>query len=301
MTRSGFARLSVAILSATVLLGSAAPNADARGRRCHTRHRARCCCVQTVTPCVSGAPTAPVATRVLARGTFKSPKTGRIYAFVETNEPGSEVELERELALERARPRALAERRAEAESDDDFVGTDRKDAKTSIGTGEVEELGTLDAVLDSLVSDTKMRHLTPRITRAEHSERVHEEQRNVHVRAYLYATKREADNDFHMILGSESSVASSRWMTAEISGLPDGGDRSALMAPRQAFETQFSNSPIGSRYKKFPEPIPVDITGTLFFDVDHRPPAVGPDGMKPQTAWEIHPVTKIVFEPDGDQ
>jgi len=32
--------------------------------------------------------------------------------------------------------------------------------------------------------------------------------------------------------------------------------------------------------------------------VDHAAGVVGPQGMRPSTAWEIHPVTKIEFEID---
>jgi hypothetical protein len=251
-----------------------------------------CCAVQTVNPRAAVAPAVP---KILASGTFTSPKTGRRYAWVETNERGSEVEFERELVL----PRALA-RRPEA-APEDFNGTDRRDAKTSIGTGDVEDIGSLDDVLSGLKSDDEMLNRVPPITRAADSERVDPEQRNVHVSAFLYATKRETDHDYHLILGSQPSAASSQFMTAEVSGLPTEGDRAKLTIPRQAFENHFASQPIGSNYRKFDPPIPVDITGSLFFDVDHLPGEVGPDGMKPRTSWEIHPITKIAFESGGDQ
>jgi hypothetical protein len=37
----------------------------------------------------------------------------------------------------------------------------------------------------------------------------------------------------------------------------------------------------------------VTVEGSLFYDVDHAPGAVGPRDMKPTTAWEIHPITQI--------
>jgi hypothetical protein len=40
----------------------------------------------------------------------------------------------------------------------------------------------------------------------------------------------------------------------------------------------------------------VKVTGSLFFDVDHKAGSVGPTGMRPKTAWEIHPVSDIQFE-----
>ena len=52
------------------------------------------------------------------------------------------------------------------------------------------------------------------------------------------------------------------------------------------------------RYVKFDPPIPVRVTGSLFWDIEHPPPnTVGPTDRRPKTAWEIHPVTKIEFEP----
>jgi hypothetical protein len=39
----------------------------------------------------------------------------------------------------------------------------------------------------------------------------------------------------------------------------------------------------------------VRIEGSLFFDVDHAAGAVGPANMKPKSAWEMHPITKITL------
>lgn len=289
-------RVLAVFLSATIVLASTVSVAEARGRHCRLPRRTTCCCVQPVPPCrpVISRPANPV---ILSRGTFISPKTGTRYAFVETNEPGTEWELEQRFA----RTLSPAQRLATSGSPD-FVGHDRKDAKTSIATGDVENLDNLDAVLGSLVPDQEVLDRDPPITEDADSERVDLEQRNVHVPAFLYATKQEADNDYHLILGSNSSPPSSQFMTAEISGLPrTGPDRERLKVPRKAFEDHFADSPIGGNYRKFDPPIPVEITGSLFFDVDHRAGVVGPAGMKPQTAWEIHPVIEIIFEPGNQQ
>ena len=68
-------------------------------------------------------------------------------------------------------------------------------------------------------------------------------------------------------------------MTAEVSGLPspDGASTPAFQKVRDQFKAFFSADPInhfqppGARYVKFPTPIPVTITGPVFFDVDHKP------------------------------
>jgi hypothetical protein len=39
------------------------------------------------------------------------------------------------------------------------------------------------------------------------------------------------------------------------------------------------------------------VTGSLFFDMDHLAGVVGTGEFKPQTAWEIHPVTSIAPAP----
>jgi hypothetical protein len=146
-------------------------------------------------------------------------------------------------------------------------------------------------------TDQQMLQHEPPITESATSGRVAEEQGNVTVQAYLYATKKEADNDYHLILGTSDQPESGSYMTAEVSGLPDSGSaRTRLQVPRDAFKAFFSSSPIGTAYKKFNPPIPLRVTGSLFFDIDHRAGAVGPTGFKPQTAWEIHPVTAIEFE-----
>jgi hypothetical protein len=86
-------------------------------------------------------------------------------------------------------------------------------------------------------------------------------------------------------------------MTAEVSGLPESGaDRPRLLAARTQFQDFFAAQPIGTNYRRFSPPIQVMVSESLFFDVDHPSGAVGPVGLKPATAWEIHPVTAIIFE-----
>lgn len=40
-------------------------------------------------------------------------------------------------------------------------------------------------------------------------------------------------------------------------------------------------------------PIPVLVTGPLVYDIEHRPGAVGPASVRPDTSWEIRPVESI--------
>jgi hypothetical protein len=266
----------------------------ARHRRC----RSRCCRVYCAPTCVVPEPggatsVAPAPTIAPPRQAFMS-RSGRRYSVTETNEPGTEEKLRREIE-QRLRQMTPAERSMHAANVDNFAGHDRKVAKTSIADAPDQSFANLGALLESLPKDSDMLNHDPEITEDADSDRVDEEKRNVTVPAFLYATKKEADNDYHLILGTNDA---GQFMTAEVSGLPPAGNiRARLKVARDAFKQFFSGQPIGTSYKKFDPPIPVRISGSLFFDVDHPAGVVGPEPFKPKTAWEIHPVTSIEFEP----
>jgi hypothetical protein len=126
------------------------------------------------------------------------------------------------------------------------------------------------------------------------SNRVTEEQKNVTVDAWVYATTEEADNDLHIILGTDPTKSPVHYLTAEVTGLPPSG-------PFRAPLTQARKEAVGAigiyvhagSYKILPQPEHVQVSGSLFYDVDHSPGTVGPSGMRPSTSWEIHPVTQI--------
>jgi len=182
---------------------------------------------------------------------------------------------------------------------DQFAGTARAAAKLSIVSGSLESFASLSDLLDSLPSDDDMRALG--IPKTADSDRVAQEQRLVTVTGYLYASTKESDDDFHCIVGSDPS-GDTRFMNVEVSGLPEitSQFRAPLTAARQEFKAFFTDNNIESLptrgYEKYDPPIPVKITGSLFFDVDHFPGSIGPDGLKPKTSWEIHPVSEIKFE-----
>jgi hypothetical protein len=183
---------------------------------------------------------------------------------------------------------------------DQYQGTARTAAKLSVVSAPLESFATLSDLLDSLPADATMRALN--IPETADSTRVRQEQRLVTVTAYLYASSKESDDDFHCIVGSDLSAAA-RFMNVEVSGLPDTSSpfRVALTAARQEFKAFFTQNNIEALptegYEKYNPPIPVKITGSLFFDVDHLPGSIGPEGLRPKSAWEIHPVSEITFEP----
>jgi hypothetical protein len=130
------------------------------------------------------------------------------------------------------------------------------------------------------------------------SGRVQEEQRNVQVTGFLYAASREADNDFHLIVGRDVSAPEEMYMTMEVSGLPpaDSDAFQHLNDARVSFKTFFGAQLPVSTYDFYHPPIPVVVEGSLFFDMTHaRGQAPGPSSLKSRmpVIWEVHPVTSI--------
>jgi hypothetical protein len=187
---------------------------------------------------------------------------------------------------------------------DDFQGTARKAAKLSISASKTENFKDLKDLIASLTPDAKMVAHKPKITTLATSKRVKEEDRNVHVNAFLYAASREADNDFHLIIGRDPKSTPEMYMTMELSGLPpeDAASFPQLNAARDAFKKFFADTgatlPVET-YDFYQPPISVQIDGSLFFDMTHATgPHPGPASLKSRmpTIWEVHPISKIVLK-----
>ena len=143
-----------------------------------------------------------------------------------------------------------------------FRGQDRKGPKTSTAEAEIENFENLRSL----------------------------------VRAWIYAIKYEADQDWHVIIGTDPSTTSKTFFNAEVSGLPSQSSSAfdTLLKVRQRLANILDNDlPQQGGYHKYEDPIPVLIEGSLFYDIDHAPGVVGPTGMRPRTAWEIHPITSL--------
>jgi len=171
-------------------------------------------------------------------------------------------------------------------------------AKTTIFLGPVEEFDTVGALIDSLPSNSKMK--AKDISHAPASARVDEEKRNIRVKAFIYAFKKEADNDYHVIIGDAPGTPNLRYFNVEVSGIPIAGtdeNRDQLKAVRNTFKEAFNLGASGpGSYHKPNPPVPVRVTGSLFWDVDHQnPPLVGPASHKPKTPFELHPLSAIEF------
>jgi hypothetical protein len=189
-----------------------------------------------------------------------------------------------------------------------FLGHYRKDVKTSIwrvnGTVAAPQVfPDLESLLGSVPPDVDMTGAHPELVVAADASdaqklaapatRFPQEQRNVTVDAYLWYIRKETDNDYHLILGSTAD-ATAQYMTAEVSGLPAGGDDLDTLRQVRAQLVALAGSPPGSdRYEALTPPREIRVTGSLFFDGDHRPGEVGPTAHQPQTVWEIHPASDL--------
>jgi len=218
---------------------------------------------------------------------------GRHYRIIETRELDG---YERPLAAEELATVGAARLR----TDDNFAGTDRRAAKISIAGGPAQQFNELQGLLDSLTADDKMINHNPPISQDPTSQRVAEEQRNVRVRAFLYAASRESDNDFHFIVGRDPSASPAAYMNMELSGLPPQTSNAfaLLEAARTAYKTFIKGNLPGVGYHHYDPPIPIEVEGSLFFDLKHAHGThPGPAALRPKTIWEVHPISHIVFEP----
>lgn len=176
---------------------------------------------------------------------------------------------------------------------DSFEGTDRRNAKLSLVDQPVEEFASVADLIADLPRDAEMINRRPPISRSPRSRRTAPEHRRVAFQAELRAAAKEGDNDFHLILCDEP-LTDLTCFNVEISGLPDGGrHRAALVAARNMFSALVGGVVPGNRYVKYNPAIPVRVEGALFYDISHPPGGVGPQGLRPSTSWEIHPVATL--------
>jgi hypothetical protein len=88
-------------------------------------------------------------------------------------------------------------------------------------------------------------------------------------------------------------------LNAEISRLPGGANDPLLTAAREAVITKFGDINGGSGlFRLVKNLIPIKISSSLFFGIDHGKWTIGFSVHMPQTAWEIHPATGLHFLDD---
>lgn len=243
--------------------------------------------------------------------TVIKPKTGGQYRILQTTEVDRYESNPAAMAIRKATvgqktPKISAIRAAvkkpvgkgKGGGGENYAGVDRKAAKLSISNAAVEVLADVAALAAQLVPLVPTM-MDMNISTNANSGRVAQEERNIHFQqAFLYAASREADNDFHLIVGCDPNAENEVYMTMEISGLPPANFPSfnALNGARTALKTFLGANLPGAGYHFYQPPIPVDIQGSLFFDATHsKGQAPGPPSLKPNmpTIFEIHPVTSI--------
>ena len=177
--------------------------------------------------------------------------------------------------------------------EDTFSGKDRAIAKTSFVKGvPATSFNSISQLIASLTPDAVIR---PKLTTT--SKRIADENKNVRLEKniFLYAMKSESDNDYHIIVGDNKTLSKATLLNIEISGVPKTGN-AAIQKVRDFFETNFVQL-CGTKYAVFTgNPIPIKISGSVFYDVDHPAGQVGPTGLRPKTSWEIHPIGEITMK-----
>jgi hypothetical protein len=170
-----------------------------------------------------------------------------------------------------------------------FAGVARARAKTSYVSGQAQAFNSISDIIKSLPTDNTMRKKLN-----ANSARIAEEMKNVSLslNVYLFAIKKESDNDYHLIIGDNKDVSKATFLNAEVSGLPARPD-AKMQKVRDYVESHFIQV-CGPSYAVFSQnPIPIKISGSVFYDVDHLPGEIGPVGLQPKTSWEIHPIASI--------
>jgi hypothetical protein len=195
-------------------------------------------------------------------------------------------------------PAPAVARTANIPESDVFNGKARRVAKTIIFNGQEESFNSIAGLFSTLPESDHMIGL--HIGNEPDVKRVAEEKRNVRVNAFIYAFRKEDDNDYHVILGDAPGTPNPQYLNVEVSGIPVGGtdeNRNQLWEVRKTFKEAFGLGDEGpNSYHRPHPPVPVQVTGSLFWDSEHEhPQTVGPNDVKPKTAWEIHPISRMVF------
>ncbi len=180
----------------------------------------------------------------------------------------------------------------------DYVGKVRAHAKTTPSEKATKYYESVARVLKTLPTDSYMR----RIGVGNSSPRTEDEDYNVFIKkAYIFYISKEEDSDLHLIIGDIVNGEKANLMTAEVSGLPADKSSKAyylLERTRRQLYEQYPDFFTGNKKTfrprtQFPE---IAIRGSLFFDNHHSAGQIGTGSSKPETVWEIHPVTYLAFK-----
>ncbi|MBD0376986.1 MAG: hypothetical protein ICV51_15310 [Flavisolibacter sp.] len=175
-----------------------------------------------------------------------------------------------------------------------FDGSYRKEAKLSVVSGSGTVLNPVS--LSSLLSTLKA--IKPSSLHVSaNSPRVAAENKLVQLPfAFLYAIKRESDEDYHIIIGTTNKQATAEFFNVECAGLPPMNNKNfqKLKAARDQVVTFLNGEICKDGYTFFDDFPKIKVSGSLFYDKEHENSIVGPAKHKPKTAWELHPITEFV-------
>jgi hypothetical protein len=187
---------------------------------------------------------------------------------------------------------------------DSFEGTDRGKVKTTKSRAILEKNVDAKKLFSDLSKDEGQLCADANTFLDDKRKKI--ENRNIQLNTvYLYTFKRQKDEDYHLVVGTTSNPKTAYFFNVEISGEPPAGanGRTEIIQARTDFEAYFELAYCANNYYDQDwrqTPVPVIITGSLFFDAFHCRSFQnsGPQKWKEiklQTAWEIHPITKIEF------
>ena len=182
-----------------------------------------------------------------------------------------------------------------AGADDPFTGSVRATAKTTYSTAANQTYSTIRGLYNSLESKEFMNDLSI----GSNDNRVTYEDRNVIVKkAYLYTITIEADNDFHLLIGTTAvyDPATTRVFNAEVPGVPTNGSEATkehIRDLREKLLNIFNGIPVCGRNGYLQQYTKIYIRGSLFYDSHHKTNPAKCREVEGESAWEIHPVWDI--------
>lgn len=182
-----------------------------------------------------------------------------------------------------------------ATADDPFTGSVRGTVKTTYSTATNRTFATIRGLYNSLQTKEFMDALS-----IGHSDsRVAEEDRNVIIKkAWLYTITIEGDNDFHLLIGNtpvyDPNVT--KVFNAEVPGVPVSGSvatKTFIHDLRAKLLTIFNGIPVCGNNGYLQQYTQIYISGSLFYDTQHKSTPAKCNDVEGQSAWEIHPVRDI--------
>ncbi len=172
-----------------------------------------------------------------------------------------------------------------------FDGSYRKTAKLSIAGNNAKSTSLAKLIARVTASDNASIAVSSSSPRIEIEDSV-----VTLISVYLYAIAREADEDYHIIIGTSGNPATAKFFNIECSGLPATSNPSynKIKAARKKVVALLGGTErCVDGYIKFTDHPKVKIIGSLFYDKEHESNLPGPAGSKPKTAWELHPITEF--------